>query len=69
VVCYQLMLEWGVYPMAMAAAESVDALVEASLLAARDLAGLPSGARVVLNARRRTGTPAATSLMMVREIP
>jgi len=63
------MLEWGVHPIAMAGAESVDDLVEASLLAARDLAGLPSGARVVLTTGRRTGTPTATSLIMVREIP
>jgi pyruvate kinase len=68
-VCNQLMLEWGVHPIAMLGAESVDALVEASLLAARDLAGLPSGARVVLTTGRRTGTPTATSLIMVREIP
>jgi hypothetical protein len=53
----------------MAGAESVDALVEASLLAARDLAGLPSGARVVLTPGRRTGTPTTTSLIMVRAIP
>jgi pyruvate kinase len=68
-VCNQLMLEWGVHPISMAGADSVDALVEASLLAARDLAGLPSGARVVLTTGRRTGTPTATSLIMVREIP
>jgi pyruvate kinase len=69
VVGNQLMLEWGVYPKEMAVADSVDALVEASLLTARDLAGLPSGSRVVLTAGRRTGTPGATSLIMVREIP
>jgi pyruvate kinase len=69
VVGNQLMLEWGVYPKTMVVAESVDALVETSLLAARDLAGVPSGARVVLTAGRRTGTPGATSLIMVREIP
>jgi pyruvate kinase len=69
VVGNQLMLEWGVYPTAMALADTVDALVESSLLAARDLGGLASGARVVLTAGRRTGTPGATSLIMVREIP
>jgi pyruvate kinase len=69
VVGNQLILEWGVYPKEMAVADSVDALVEASLLTARDLAGLPSGSRVVLTAGRRTGTPGATSLIMVREIP
>jgi pyruvate kinase len=65
----QLMLEWGVQPIAMADIESVDGLVEESLFAARDLAGLPSGGRVVLTTGRRTGTPTATSLIMVREIP
>jgi pyruvate kinase len=69
VVGNQLMLEWGVYPNALAVAESVDALVETSLLAVRDLAGVPSGARVVLTAGRQTGTPGATSLIMVREVP
>jgi pyruvate kinase len=69
VVRNQLTLEWGVYPNAMDIAESVDALVETSLLAARDLAGVPSGARVVLTAGRQTGTPGATSLIMVREVP
>ena len=69
VVCNQLMLEWGVHPIATTTNDSVDELAEASLLAARDLAGLPSGARVVLTAGRRTGTPGATSLIMIREIP
>lgn len=69
VVCNQLTLEWGVHPIAMAAADSVDALIEASLLTARDLAGVPSGARVVLTTGRQPGTPGATSLIMVREIP
>jgi pyruvate kinase len=69
VVTNQLTLEWGVYPTTMPAAESVDELVEASLVAARDFAGVPSTARVVLTAGRQTGTPGATSLIMVREIP
>jgi len=69
VVCSQLMLEWGVHPITLGPADSVDALVESSLLAGRDLAGLPSGARVVLTAGRSTRTPGATSLIMVREIP
>jgi pyruvate kinase len=63
------MLEWGVHPITLGPADSVDALVECALLAGRDLAGLPSGARVVLTAGRRTRTPGATSLIMVREIP
>jgi pyruvate kinase len=69
VVTNQLTLEWGIYPTTMPAAESVDELVEASLVAARDFGGVPSTARVVLTAGRQTGTPGATSLIMVREIP
>jgi len=65
----QLALEWGVYPTPMPTAESVDEMVELALAAARDQAGLASGARVVLTAGRRTGTPGATNLVMVREIP
>jgi pyruvate kinase len=67
-VTNQLALEWGVYPSTMPVADSVDELVEASLLAARDR-GLATGARVVLTAGRQTGTPGGTSLIMVREIP
>jgi pyruvate kinase len=63
-VADQLTLEWGVYPTTMSVAESVDAL-----MVARDYAGLSSGARVVLTAGRRAGTPGATNLIMVREIP
>jgi pyruvate kinase len=65
----QLTLEWGVYPSMMGVAEGVDELIDAALLAARDSAGVPSGARVVLTAGPRTGTPGATNLIMVREIP
>jgi len=65
----QLTLEWGVYPTPMPTAESVDEMVELALMHARDHAGLESGARVVLTAGRRTGTPGATNLVMVREIP
>lgn len=68
-VADQLTLEWGVLPCAMDVAESVDELVENGLVVARDAAGLPSGSRVVLATGRRTGTPGATSLIMVREIP
>jgi pyruvate kinase len=65
----QLTLEWGVYPTNMPVAENVDALIDTALLVARDYAGLSSGARVVLTAGRRAGTPGATNLIMVREIP
>jgi pyruvate kinase len=65
----QLSLEWGVHPTPMPTAESVDEMVELALTHARDHAGLEPGARVVLTAGRRTGTPGATNLVMVREIP
>ena len=68
-VAQQLTLEWGVIPVAIELAESVDELVEQSLQTARDVAGVPVDGRVVLTAGRRTGTPGATSLIMVREIP
>jgi pyruvate kinase len=68
-VADQITLEWGTYCYTMDVAESVDDMIEAALLAARDDAGLPSGARVVLTAGRQTGTPGATNLIMVREIP
>ena len=53
----------------MRAAGSVDEMIENALVTARDFADLPVGARVVLTAGRRTGTPGATNLVMVREIP
>ena len=62
------MLEWGVYPMTMPRTASVE-LVEASVVAARDFGGIPSGARVVLTSGRQTGISGATSLTIVREIP
>jgi pyruvate kinase len=65
----QLTLEWGVYPTTMPVAESVDELIESSLVAAAQHAGLERGARVVLTAGRQTGTPGATNLIMVRVIP
>jgi pyruvate kinase len=68
-VANQLALEWAVRPTTMAAADTVDELIDAALENARDFAGLEPGARVVLTAGRRTGTPGATNLVMVREIP
>ena len=65
----QLTLEWGVYPTTMETADSVDEMIDTALEKARDWAGLPSGARVVLTSGRQTGTPGATNLVMVREIP
>ena len=68
-VADQLTLEWGVYPANMPTAEPVDDMIDLALAAARDLAGLQPGANVVLTAGRRTGTPGATNLLMVREVP
>ncbi|MBE2316247.1 pyruvate kinase [Solirubrobacter sp. CPCC 204708] len=68
-VADQLTLEWGVYPTTMETADSVDEMIETALTTARDWAGLEPGARVVLTSGRRTGTPGATNLVMVREIP
>jgi pyruvate kinase len=68
-VADQLTLEWGVYPTNMDTAASVDDMVDLALETARDYAGLATGDRVVLTAGRRTGTPGATNLVMVREIP
>ncbi|MEJ7891632.1 MAG: pyruvate kinase [Solirubrobacteraceae bacterium] len=68
-VAAQMTLEWGVRVGMMDVAENVDDLVEDALTCARDVAGIKSGESVVLTAGRRTGTPGATSLIMVREVP
>jgi pyruvate kinase len=68
-IANHLMLEWGVLVGYMEVAETVDDLVEEALVTARDVAGLASGCSVVLTAGRQTGTPGATSLIMVREVP
>ena len=68
-VADQISLDWGVYCFTMDVAESVDDMIEGALIAARDAAGLPTGARVVLTAGGGPGTPGATNLIMVREIP
>jgi pyruvate kinase len=68
-IANQLALEWGVYPAVMTNTESVDELIDSALLAAREYAGLPSGARVVITAGLQTGAAASTNLIMVREIP
>jgi pyruvate kinase len=65
----QLTLEWGVRPFSVAVADTVDEMIDAALEGARDHAGLPSGARVIVTAGRQTGTPGGTNLIMVREIP
>ena len=65
----QLTLEWGVQPVAVHVADTVDEMIDGALVAARDSAGLPSGARVIVTAGRQTGTPGGTNLIMLREIP
>jgi pyruvate kinase len=68
-VADQLTLEWGVTPASMQVAATVDEMIEWALEGARDVGGLAPGSRVVLTAGRQTGTPGATNLIMVREIP
>src|SRR3954469_5438037 len=68
-VAESLTLEWAVRPTTMNVAESVDELIDAALEQARDFAGLEPGSRAVLTAGRRTGTPGATNLITLREIP
>ena len=65
----QLTLEWSVQPAPVEVAETVDDMIDGALVAAREHARLPSGARVVVTAGRQTGTPGGTNLIMVREIP
>lgn len=68
-VVRHLALEWGVLPLQFDASTGVDEMIDNALTAVRDEAGVPPGATVVLTAGRRTGTPGATNLLMVREIP
>jgi pyruvate kinase len=67
-VANQLALEWGVHPTTMDVSPTVDELIDTALQRARDFAGLPSGAWVVLTAGPRVG-PGATNLIMLRELP
>jgi pyruvate kinase len=68
-VANQLALEWAVRPTTMDVAGSVDELIDAALECARDFAGLEPGSLAVLTAGRRTGTPGATNLITLRDIP
>jgi pyruvate kinase len=68
-VANQLALEWAVRVTTMDIQTSVDELIDAALDRARDFAGLESGDRAVLTAGRRTGTPGATNLITLRDIP
>ncbi len=67
-VAEQLALEWGVYATPMEHSDSVDDLIDAALIGARDFAELASGARVVITAGR-AGMAGGTNLIMVRELP
>lgn len=67
-VANQLALEWGVHPRLMEAMSSTDELVDRSLEAAREIASLPTGSRVVITAGPSTGRAGATNLIMLREI-
>jgi pyruvate kinase len=68
-VANQLALEWGVHPRLLPVFASTDELVDASLEAAREIASLPAGSRVILTAGPSTGRAGATNLILMREIP
>ena len=68
-VTRQLNLEWGVYPFAIELHLSAEELVRDALARTKELGSFEPGTTVVLTAGRSTGTPGATSLVMVREIP
>ena len=68
-VARQLNLEWGVYPFPIEIHDSVDELVEDALQRTKAHGDFKAGATVVLTAGRSTGTPGATSLVMVRDLP
>jgi pyruvate kinase len=67
-VASQLALEWGVHPRTVPTMHSTDALVDYSVEAAREIAGLPAGARVVITAGPSTGRAGATNLIVLRDI-
>jgi pyruvate kinase len=68
-VAAQLTLEWGVTAATVPLAESVNEMIDHALVRTREVASLESGARVLVTAGPRTGTPGATNLIMLREIP
>jgi pyruvate kinase len=68
-VARQLNLEWGVYPCEIVLHRSAEELVADSLARTKPLGPFETGEMVVLTAGRATGTPGATSLVMVRELP
>jgi pyruvate kinase len=68
-VAEQLSVEWGVYPVFAEAAPSLDELLDGALEAARDSAGLPSGAQVIVTTGRQPGVVGATNVIVKRELP
>ena len=68
-VVNQLALEWGVSPRAVAQLSDTDELIQRSLEIAKEVAGLPTGALVVVTAGPSTGTTGATNLITLREVP
>jgi pyruvate kinase len=68
-VANQLALEWGVQASTIEYLDTVDGLVDAALVRARDLAGLEPGGLVVLTAGPQSGSVGATNLIVLRQIP
>jgi pyruvate kinase len=68
-VAEQLSVEWGVFPVFAEAAPSLDELLDGALEAARDSAGLPSGAQVIVTTGRQPGATGATNVIVKRELP
>jgi pyruvate kinase len=68
-VANQLAIEWGVQPTTIDVFDTVDELIDASLLRAREMAGLTAGALAVLTAGPRSGSIGATNLIFLRHIP
>ena len=68
-VVNQLALEWGVTPRLTEQISSTDELIQRSVEVAKEIAGLPPGATVVVTAGPSTGTAGATNLITLREVP
>ena len=68
-VVNQLALEWGVTARLSEQFSSTDELIQRSLEAAKEIAGLPAGATVVVSAGPSTGMAGATNLITMREVP
>jgi pyruvate kinase len=69
VVLEQLVLEWGVYPVAADLTHSLDELVHMALHVAREFAGLTKGDRVVFTTGRQPGMVGATNAIVEQELP